>query len=52
MNFDYYFTKKLNKYIKNLKFNSENGIGIEGAEKLTEGVSKLLNLTSLNLEIA
>ena len=30
-------------------FISWNGIGAEGAEKIGEGVSKLLNLTSLNL---
>ncbi len=28
---------------------SDNGIGAEGAEKLGESVTKLLNLTSLNL---
>jgi hypothetical protein len=33
-----------------LKFNSNNLIGAEGAEKLGEGVSKLENLTSLNLD--
>ncbi len=32
-----------------LKFISLNDIGTEGAAKLGEGVSKLLNLTSLNL---
>ncbi len=32
----------------NLKI-SGNDIGVNGAEKLGEGVSKLLNLTSLNL---
>ncbi len=32
-----------------LKFNSGNSIGAEGAAKIGEGVSKLLNLTSLNL---
>jgi hypothetical protein len=35
--------------IESLKFISENGIGDEGAVKIGEGVSKLLNLTSLNL---
>jgi hypothetical protein len=38
-----------NKYW-NLKFISENNIDDEGAAKLGEGVSKLLNLTCLNLE--
>jgi hypothetical protein len=32
------------------KFISGNIIGSDGAEKLGEGVSKLLNLTSLNLD--
>ena len=32
-----------------LKFNSNNSIGAEGAAKIGEGVSNLLNLTSLNL---
>jgi hypothetical protein len=32
-----------------LKFISENNIGDVGAAKLGEGVSKLLNLSSLNL---
>ncbi len=31
------------------KFISGNSIGYEGAAKIGEGVSKLLNLTSLNL---
>ncbi len=34
------------------KFNSQNSIGDEGAAKIGEGVSKLLNLTSLNLNFA
>ncbi len=32
-------------------FISGNKIGAEGAAKLGEGVSKLLNLTSLNLNL-
>ncbi len=32
-----------------LKFISENSIDDEGASKIGDGVSKLLNLTSLNL---
>jgi hypothetical protein len=32
-----------------LKINSYNGIGLEGAAKLSIGISRLLNLTSLNL---
>jgi hypothetical protein len=32
-----------------LKFISRNSIGEEGAEKIGEGVSKLLNLISLDL---
>jgi hypothetical protein len=34
-----------------LKFISWNSIGSEGAEKIGEGVSKLLYLTSLNLNL-
>ncbi len=37
------------KWYWNLKFIRVNQIGTEGAVKLSEGVSKLLNLTSLNL---
>ncbi len=37
-----------NKYYI-LKFIRENNIGAEGAAKLGEGVSKLLNLTNLKL---
>ncbi len=36
--------------IKIIKIISYNGIGNEGAAKLGEDVSKLLNLTSLNLD--
>ncbi len=42
-----------NKIIKNylnLIFIRDNGISAEGAEKLCEGVSKLVNLTNLNLD--
>ena len=35
--------------IESLKFISGNSIGAEGAEKIGEGVSKLQNLTRLNL---
>jgi hypothetical protein len=35
--------------IESKKFNSYNSIGAKGAAKLGEGVSKLLNLTSLDL---
>ena len=34
-----------------LKFISGNKIGINGVAKLGEGVSKLMNLTSLNFDI-
>ena len=34
----------------NLNFISGNGIGDEGAAKLGEGVSHLVNLTKLNLK--
>ena len=37
-----------NKYRISI-FNNGNSIGDEGAAKISEGVSKLLNLTSLNL---
>jgi hypothetical protein len=37
--------------VGNLKLISRNGIGIEGAAKLGEGISKLANLTTLNLNI-
>jgi hypothetical protein len=33
------------------QFNSNNSIGDEGAEELGEGISKLLNLTTLNLDL-
>jgi hypothetical protein len=33
-----------------LKFISDNYLGAEGASKIGDGVSKLLNLTSLNLD--
>ncbi len=33
------------------KLNSENGIGAEGAAILGEGVSKLLNLINLDLNL-
>jgi hypothetical protein len=38
-------------WLKNIimKFNSYNEIGDDGASKLGEGLSKLLNLKSLNL---
>jgi hypothetical protein len=34
-----------------LKISSSNKIGAEGAAKIGEGASKLLNLTTLNLYI-
>ncbi len=39
------------KWHLNLKFNRENDTDAEGAAKLGEGVSKLVNLNSLNLNL-
>jgi hypothetical protein len=41
----------MGKKILILKFISYNTIGAEGAAKLDEGVSKLLNLTCSNLNL-
>jgi hypothetical protein len=44
----------MNKNLKrhwNLKLISNNEIGAEGAAKLGESVSKLVNLSSLNLDL-
>ena len=34
-----------------MNYISQNGIDAEGAAKLGEGVSKLMNLTSLNMDL-
>ncbi len=39
------------KIIFKMDFVSENEISYEGAVKLGEGISKLLNLNSLNLDL-
>ncbi len=50
-----FFLKKIKllekkfKRNQNLQFNRDNLIGTEGIAKLGKGVSKLVNLTSLNL---
>jgi hypothetical protein len=43
--------KNLNRHL-NLKHNSYNKIGDKGAAKLSEGISKLVNLCNLNLNLA
>jgi hypothetical protein len=35
-----------------LKISSQNEISAEGAAKIGEGLSKLLNLTTLNLDLS
>jgi hypothetical protein len=41
--------KKNEKWYWSIKLISENGIGVEGAAKLGDGVSKFIILTCLNL---